>query len=74
MSYSLLENQADMLNNYWGVSDELSKLIIGLYDEVYEQKDDDSMFILQQCLDIWDMMFEKQIGVARALSKQILDK
>jgi len=74
MSYSLLEKQEENSGDYWGVSDELSKLIVGLYDEVYELQDDNSRCILQQCLDIWDLMFENQIGSARALSKQILDK
>ncbi|MDG5855266.1 hypothetical protein [Clostridium beijerinckii] len=37
-------------------------------------KDEESRCITQQCLNIWDLMFEKRIGSARTLSQQILDR
>ena len=30
--------------------------------------------IARECLNIWDKMFEKQIGTIRVLSKEILDR
>jgi hypothetical protein len=74
MSYTLIENQAEYSGDYWGIDDELSKLIVGLYDETSQLPDEKLNGVSQQCLDIWDLMFEKRIGSARGLSQQILDR
>ncbi|MFL0197618.1 ATP-binding protein [Clostridium sp. WILCCON 0269] len=74
ISYNLIENHVENSGDYWGIGGELSKLIIGLYDEVSQASDENLKYILQQCLDIWDLMFEKRIGSARVLSWQILDR
>ncbi|ENK0837897.1 ATP-binding protein [Clostridium botulinum] len=74
MSYTLIENQQEYLNNYCGIDDELSKLIVGLYDETSQSPDEKLKCVSQQCLDIWDLMFEKRIGSARVMSQQILDR
>lgn len=63
----------EIIKEYW-VSDDLSKLIIALYDETAEGIDSKSKEISQKCLNLWDLMFEKQIGVARKLSQQMLLK
>lgn len=74
MSFALIENQANNLGDCWGIDDELSKLIVGLYDETSQLSDEESKVVSQQCLNIWDLMFEKRIGLARVLSQQILDR
>lgn len=74
MSYNVIENHEKYLKDSWGIDEELSKLIIGLYDETSQHKDEKSKYISQQCLDIWDLMFEKRIGSARVLSQQMLDR
>ena len=30
--------------------------------------------LANECLDIWDKMFERQIGTIKLLSKEILDR
>lgn len=57
----------------WGIDDELSKLIAGLYDEVSEGEHK-NYELEQKCLDIWDLMYEKRVGMARILTKQIQDR
>lgn len=52
----------------YGIESELSKLLIGLYDESILNKD-----INIKCLDMWDLMFEYRIGSIRNLSKAIMD-
>lgn len=74
LSYTLTEDKVEQLHNYWEIDDELSKLIVGLYDEISQLQDEESKGIIQQCLNIWDLMFEKRIGLARTLSQQILDR
>lgn len=69
MSRHLINNQTDNLQGLWGVQDELSKLIIGLYDETSGSNNPNLKMISRECLDIWDMMFEKQIGPIRQLSR-----
>ena len=74
MSYSLIRNQTDYSSQWRGIDDELSKLIVGLYDETCLLLDEKWKSVSQQCLDIWDLMFEKRIGSVRKLSQQILDR
>ena len=74
MSYILIENQAEYSSDCWEIDDELSKLIVGLYDETSQLPDEKLKHVSQQCLNIWDLMFEKRIGLARVLSQQILDR
>lgn len=74
MSYSLIKNQSDDSHEWRGIDDELSKLIVGLYDETCLLRDEKLKHVSEQCLDIWDLMFEKRIGSVRNLSQQILDR
>lgn len=70
MSTNILQRPLDDEDNYYGgIDDELSKLISVLYDE---SSNYDGTHIVQQCLDIWDLMFEKRIGSIHRLSRQIL--
>ncbi|MEK4042095.1 hypothetical protein NSU18_00420 [Paenibacillus sp. FSL H8-0048] len=74
MSRHLINNQTDNLQGLWGVQDELSKLIIGLYDETSGSNNPNLKMISRECLDIWDMMFEKQIGPIRQLSREMMER
>ena len=65
------ENNAESLYFY---GDELSKLVVGLYDETEGKADEEMKNIATECLNIWDKMFERQIGTIRLLSKEILDR
>lgn len=57
--------------NSWIVATEIPKLIIGLYDEAVEDQPD----IAESCLDLWDLMFEKQISPnIRKLSLEIMNR
>lgn len=56
----------------WLYQNEVSKLIISLYD-AYSDNLEDNNSIALQCLDLWDAMYEKQIGMARELTKAMMD-
>ncbi|MEL7657678.1 MAG: hypothetical protein AAGU75_17425 [Bacillota bacterium] len=73
MSHHLVEN-GDKEKGGWGVEDEISKLVIGLYDETSESTLPEMKDIAGECLDIWDLMFEKQIGPIRQLSQKIMER
>ncbi|MFW2488636.1 hypothetical protein ACN077_08660 [Clostridium chromiireducens] len=74
MSCHLLSNDSEKLIGYWGIEDEISKLIIGLYDESSTSLEPQLIEISKKCLDIWDLMFEKQIGSIRMLSQKIFER
>lgn len=71
MSYKIIENW-NPDNNIWGIDDEISKLIIGLYDEASASSFDEMKIIADECLNLWDLMFENQIGSIRRLSQEIM--
>lgn len=56
----------------WLHQSEISKMVISLYD-AYSDDFEDAEGIALQCLDLWDAMYEKQIGVARDLTKTMMD-
>ena len=60
-------------NNIYFYGDELSKLIVGLYDETEGKQELKMKKIANECLDIWDKMFERQIVTIKQLSNEILD-
>ena len=74
ISYTIIQNYVEDSKHSWGIENELSKLIIELYDETSKLPDKNLKCSSQQCLNIWDLMFEKRIGSARVLSQQILDR
>ncbi|NWL88482.1 hypothetical protein DMN77_12970 [Paenibacillus sp. 79R4] len=74
LSYHLIQNEVEKHENAWGIQDEISKLIIGLYDETSEFTQPELKNIAQECLDIWDLMFEKQIGPVRRLSREMMER
>lgn len=60
--------------NIYFYGDELSKLVVGLYDETEGKTEIEMRKLASECLDIWDKMFERQIGTIKLLSKEILDR
>ena len=73
VSKAFAEDECDRENIYFN-GDEISKLVVELYDETEGKSDKKMKDIANECLDIWDKMFEKQIGTIRLLSKEILDR
>jgi hypothetical protein len=74
MSYHLIENSYSKDEVFWGIEDEISKLIIGLYDETSGSSLPEIKDIAKECLNIWDLMFEKQIGPIRSLSQKLMER
>jgi hypothetical protein len=56
----------DIRSELYGIAPDLSSLIAILYD-----KSQNNFEINQQCLDLWDVMFENRIGTVRELSLSI---
>ncbi|MGB7604492.1 MAG: hypothetical protein WBL93_03350 [Lutisporaceae bacterium] len=74
MSYHLIKEECGRDEGIWGIEDEISKLIIGLYDETAGSTIPEIKNIAKECLDIWDLMFEKQIGPIRQLSQKLMER
>jgi hypothetical protein len=74
MSRHLIHNKDKKYDGIWGIQDEISKLIIGLYDETSGNKTPELKNLAQECLNIWDLMFEKQIGPVRRLSQEMMER
>jgi len=74
MSYHLIKDGSGRGEERWGIEDEVSKLVIGLYDETAGSSLPEIKSIANECLDIWDLMFEKQIGTIRQLSQKLMDR
>lgn len=73
LSYSIIDNSGSYMDG-WSAEDEISKLVIGLYDETCGLTDPQKIDIASECLDIWDLMFERQIGSARKLSFELMQR
>ncbi len=58
----------DIRSELFGIAPELSRLIASLYDRTQ-----DNFEVNQQCMDMWDLMFENRIGTVRELSQAIMD-
>lgn len=74
MSYKIIENNVDSVDYIYGINEGISKLIIGLYDEASQEKSEEMNAIANECLYIWDLMFERRIGAARVLTFKMLDR
>lgn len=70
---SFVDEEYNQENIYF-YGDELSKLVVGLYDETEGKPEREMRNLANECLDIWDKMFERQIGTIKLLSKEILDR
>lgn len=72
LSNYLIDNLTTTELKPWGLEEELSKLIVGLYDETSKSEDDSVKAIANISLDLWDKMFEMRIGSIRYLSNEIM--
>ena len=71
---NILWMETEELRNQWGIEDEISKLIISLYDETaYSEKRADKQ-TAEKCLELWDIMFEKQLGSVREISRKLMER
>lgn len=71
---NILWMETEELRNQWGIEDEISKLIISLYDETaYSEKSADKQ-TAEKCLELWDIMFEKQLGSVREISRKLMER
>ena len=71
MTISALDNRIDVIG-YWAVNIELSKLVIALYDVTANSVEGENQVIAGKCLDVWDKMYEFNVGLARSLTEQML--
>lgn len=62
------------LRKLWGLEDEISKLIISLYDETSNSNIGKDKKIADKCLELWDIMFEKQLGSVREISRKLMER
>ncbi|MGB4589322.1 MAG: hypothetical protein WBI17_08830 [Clostridiaceae bacterium] len=74
MSNHLIENLPKGKLRDYGIDDSLSKLVIGLYDETSGSSQANMKDITNTCLDLWDKMFEYQVGSARRLSQELMER
>ena len=71
---NILWMETEELRNQWGVEDEISKLIISLYDETANSEKRANKQIAEKCLELWDIMFEKQLGSVREISRKLMER
>ncbi len=69
---NLVEIDAERNGVLWLYQENISKMVISLYDTYSDDLEMDSDVALQ-CLDLWDIMYEKQIGMARELTKKMME-
>lgn len=74
MSRHLIDNIVNSEDREYGIDDSLSKLVIGLYDETSNSTQLQLKGISSSCLDLWDKMFEYQIGSSRRLSQEMMER
>ena len=48
-------------------------MVLSLYDETTNSQDATDIEISLKCLDVWDKMYEKNVGMARSLTEQLLN-
>lgn len=66
--------ETEELRNQWGIEDEISKLIISLYDETANSEKRADKQISEKYLELWDIMFEKQLGSVRETSRKLMER
>ena len=64
----------DSIAKQWGIENDISKLIIALYDECVNSERECDKQIAEMCLELWDIMFEKQIGRIQELSRKLMER
>jgi hypothetical protein len=71
---NILWMETEELRNQWGIEDEISKLIISLYDETSYSVNGTDKQIAEKCLELWDIMFERQLGSVREISRKLMER
>lgn len=71
---NVLSMNSEELTKKWGIENYISKLIFALYDENVNSEKEPNKDIAEKCLELWDVMFEKQIGQVRDLSHELMDR
>ena len=71
---NILWMETEELRNQWGIEDEISKLIISLYDETSNSEKSADKQISEKCLELWDIMFERQLGSVREISRKLMER
>lgn len=71
---NVLSMPQEAITKQWGIENDISKLIIALYDETSNSDSDAEKKIAEKCLELWDVMFEKQIGEVRNLSRKLMER
>lgn len=71
---NVLQMEVETLREQWGIEDEISKLIISLYDETVNSGKMADKQIADKCMDLWDIMFERQLGVVRKISRELMER
>jgi hypothetical protein len=62
----------DPSSELYGVTEPLSKLITSLYEQSKDRPE--LVEVNQECLNMWDLMFEYRIGTIRELSQSIMEQ
>jgi len=64
---TLIETSTDN-RSWWGYGiNEIPSLLLRLYEQAQESNSE----VANRCLDIWDELFEKRVGMTRELTKSI---
>ena len=71
---NVLNMSEKTLRESWGIDRDLSKLIISLYDETSNTNRRADIVIANRCLELWDIMFERQLGSVKEISKKLMDR
>ena len=71
---NVLDMDVDAIAKQWGIENDISKLIIALYDECVNSERECDKQIAETCLELWDIMFEKQIGRIQELSRKLMER
>lgn len=67
---NILQMKLEDLKQQWGLEDDISKLIISLYDEAINIDKQ----ITDKCMELWDIMFERQLGSVREISQKLMER
>ena len=71
---NILWMETEELRNQWGIEDKISKLIISLYDETANSEKQADRKTAEKCLELWDIMFERQLGSVREISRKLMER
>lgn len=72
LSRNAFENYPKLMDKRWTIDNELTKLIIKLYDETVTETSRRIKDIANKCLELWDFMFKNRIGSVRIILNYML--